>query len=279
MDGEYTLRSAWFQGLKPGTKLEGRLFLDGKEMSHHPLTIFTEMDRGFQTPAIPVTAGRHRIEADIRYDGFLKDPPYLEYIQVYGPSKQAAADAGRAYQRIFVCSQRTPECARRIIEPLAHRAYRRPVAKDELDVLCGLVRMAQGRGDSFENGIRLALEAILINPNFLFRMERDATGAEPIHRISDIELASRLSYFLWSSMPDDELLGLAEKDRLHVPEVLHAQMKRLLADPRSRSLVENFAGQWLQFRNLDVLKPDPQKFPEYDAGAARSHAHRNGIVF
>ena len=265
VDGEYTLRSAWFQGLRVGTKLEGRLYLDGQEVSRNPLTVYTEMDRGFQTSGVHVTAGRHRFEAEIRYDGFLKDPPYLEYLQVYGPGKQTPPQATPAYRRIFICGQRTPDCARRIIEPLAHRGYRRPVTKGELDELLSLVRMAQDRGDSFEGGIRVALEAILVNPNFLFRIERDPPGSGSIHRLSDVELASRLSYFLWSSMPDDELLGLAAQDRLHVPEVLHAQMRRLLDDPRSRALVDNFGGQWLQFRNLDVLKPDPQKFPEFDA--------------
>ncbi len=267
VDGTYTLRSAWFEGLRAGAKLEGRLSLDGKEISRHPLTIYTEMDRGFQTPEIHVTAGRHKVEADMTFEGYRNGaPPFLEYIQVYGPNSQDARTTARSYQRIFVCSQHTAECARRIIEPLAHRAYRRPVSKEELDELLGLVRMAQSRRDDFESGVRIALEAILVNPNFLFRIERDPAGATPVHHISDLELASRLSYFLWSSMPDDELLGLAEKDRLHAPEVLHAQMKRLLADPRSRSLVENFASQWLQFRNLDVLKPDPKKFPQFDAG-------------
>jgi mono/diheme cytochrome c family protein len=265
-DGEYTLRSAWFQGLKVGTKLEGRLYFDGKEISHHLLTIYTEMDRGFETSGVRVTAGRHKIEADITYDGVLKDPPYLEYLQVYGPNKRTAAQETASYRRIFVCGQHTPECAQRIIESLARRAYRRSPAKGEIDELLGLVRIAQGRGDSFESGIRLALEAILVNPNFLFRIEQDPAGAGPAHRIADLELASRLSYFLWSSMPDDEILGLAAQHRLHVPETLHAQMKRMLSDPRSRALVENFGGQWLQFRNLDVLKPDPQKFPEFDAG-------------
>ena len=265
VDGEYTLRSAWFQGLKIGTRLEGRLYLDGQEISQHPLTVFTEMDRGFETPGVHVTAGRHKIEADMRYDGILKDPPYLEYIQVYGPGRQMPREGSASFQRIFVCREHTPECARRILEPLVHRAYRRPVQREEVEELSGLVRSAQSRGDSFEEGIRVALEAILVNPNFLFRIERDPAGGVGSHRIGDVELASRLSYFLWSSMPDDELLGLAEKDRLHEPEVLHAQMKRLLADARSHSLVENFAGQWLQFRNLDVLKPDPQKFPEFDA--------------
>jgi hypothetical protein len=264
-DGEYTLRSAWFQGLKVGVKLEGRLYLDGKEISHHPLSVYTEMDRGFETSGLRVTAGRHKIEADITYDGVLKDPPYLEYLQVYGPNSPIPIQDIAAYRRIFVCSQHTSECAQRIIESVARRAYRRSPAKSEIDELVGLVRIAQGRGDSFESGIRLALEAILINPNFLFRIEQDPARAGPTHRIADIELASRLSYFLWSSMPDDELLGLAVQDRLHVPETLHAQIKRMLSDPRSHALVENFGGQWLQFRNLDVLQPDPQKFPGFDA--------------
>ncbi len=280
VDGEYTLRSAWFQGLKAGTKLRGKLYLDGKEISQHPLTVFTEMDRGFETPGVHVTAGIHKIEADIKYDGVLKDPPYLEYLQVYGPGKQTAPQTIRRLIGASSSAASTRrDCARRIIEPLAHRAYRRPVAKDELDELTGLVRTAQSRGDTFDSGIRVALEAILVNPNFLFRIERDPAGAAPIHRISDIELASRLSYFLWSSMPDDELLRLAEADRLHDPEVLHAQMKRLLADPRSRALVENFGGQWLQFRNLDVLKPDPKKFPEYDAGLREAMRTETELFF
>jgi mono/diheme cytochrome c family protein len=265
-DGEYTLRSAWFQGLKVGTKVEGRLYLDGQIISHRPLTVYTEMDRGFETPGVHVTAGVHKIEADILlYGAVLKDPPYLEYLQVYGPSRLTPFQQTAAHQRIFVCSQPAAECAQRIVEPLARRAYRRPVSKSEIDELLGLVRMAQARGDSFESGIRLALEAILMNPNFLFRIERDPPAAGATHRITDLELASRLSYFLWSSMPDDELLGAAVQNRLHTPETLHAQMKRLLSDPRSRALVNNFGGQWLQFRNLDVLKPDPQKFPEFDA--------------
>ena len=279
VDGEYTLRSAWFQGLRIGTKLEGRLYLDGREISRHPLTVYTEMDRGFQTSGVHVTAGLHKIAADMRYDGNLKDPPYLEYVQVYGPDKVTPFQSTPAYQRIFVCGQPTPGCARRIIEPLAHRAYRRPVTANEVDELLDLVRGAQNRGDTFAGGIRLALEAILVNPNFLFRIERDPAAAPAIHPISDLELASRLSYFLWSSMPDDQLLALAGQNRLHFPDVLHAQMKRLLDDPRSQALAENFAGQWLQFRNLDVLKPDPVKFPEFDAGLRQAMRTETELFF
>jgi hypothetical protein len=128
------------------------------------------------------------------------------------------------------------------------------------------VGIARAHGQSADQGIQLALQAMLVSPNFLFRIEHDPnpTDAAAIHRISDVELASRLSYFLWSSMPDDELLNLAETGKLHIPGTLDAQVKRMLADPRSSALADNFAAQWLETRNLDVVKPDPQKFPEWN---------------
>jgi hypothetical protein len=129
-----------------------------------------------------------------------------------------------------------------------------------------LVSMAQKEGQTAEQGIQLAIEAMLVSPHFLFRVERDPDPADPskVHRISDFELATRLSYFLWSGMPDDALMTLAETGKLHVPAVLDAQVNRMLADNRSSAFAANFAGQWLETRNLDVLKPDPQKFPEWD---------------
>jgi cytochrome c553 len=270
VDGEYTLRSAWYQGLKVGFQLRGRLYLDGKEVSNELLTVSTEMDRGFEARNIAVTQGPHKVEADVELKSETKPPPYLEYIQVRGPIKQTPPGETAAYKRIFICGdapgQHSPECARTTLAPLARRAYRRPLAPNELDGLLQLVKLAQDRGDSFESGIRVALEAILMSPNFLFRVERDRAGASSsMHRVTDLELASRLSYFLWSSMPDDELLSVAEKARLHTPAVLPAQVGRMLADPKAHALVENFGGEWLQIRNLDVLKPDPVKFPEYDA--------------
>jgi hypothetical protein len=125
--------------------------------------------------------------------------------------------------------------------------------------------MGTAEGQTVEQGIQLAIQAMLVSPHFLFRIERDPnpTDAVTAHRVSDIELASRLSYFLWSSMPDDELLGLAEAGKLRVPAVLDAQVKRMIADSRSAALVDNFAGQWLEVRNLDSVKPDPGKFPTW----------------
>jgi hypothetical protein len=122
-----------------------------------------------------------------------------------------------------------------------------------------LTVLAKQQGQDVEGGIQLALEAMLVSPNFLFRIERDPIGAG-VHRVNDYELASRLSYFLWSSMPDPELLHAAETGKLHEPAVLDSQVKRMLGDPRSSALAENFAGQWLEIRNLDSIKPDPDRY-------------------
>jgi len=153
----------------------------------------------------------------------------------------------------------------KIVGALARRAYRRPVTKAEVASLVRFVGIAKAHGQSAEQGIQLALQAMLVSPNFLFRIEHDPNPTDPtvVHRISDVELASRLSYFLWSSMPDDELLDLAEAGKLHTPGALDAQVKRMLVDPRASALADNFAAQWLETRNLDVVTPDPKKFPEW----------------
>jgi mono/diheme cytochrome c family protein len=156
-------------------------------------------------------------------------------------------------------------CAEKIVAALARRAYRRPVAAKDTAPLMRFYDMAKSDGQSAEQGIQLALEAMLVSPDFLFRIERDPNPTDPakVHRLSDVELASRLSYFLWSSMPDDELLDLAAAGKLSVPEVVDAQVRRMLADGKSAAFAANFAGQWLETRNLDFVKPDPKKFPEW----------------
>ena len=169
-------------------------------------------------------------------------------------------------KRILVCDPATGEaCVNRILATLARRAYRRPVTAQEVADLKRFVDMAQAEGQSVEKGLELALQTVLVSPHFLFRIERDRYPDDParVHRVSDIELASRLSYFLWNSMPDDELLDLAERGELSKPGVIDAQVTRLLADPRSYALAQNFAGQWLEIRNLDSIRPDPQKFPQW----------------
>jgi hypothetical protein len=253
VDGEYTLRSGWYQILKPGIKMQTRFQVDGKTASSEELTFFTEMDRSFYARNVRIGAGKHTVEASMEVDPLWKGAkPYLEYIEVKGPEKQFAPG-----HPLLTGNQPRP-----ILESLATKSFRRPVTSAELDQLVALVKNAQRRGDTYPQAMRLGLEAILINPNFLFRIERDpANGAA--HAISDLELASRLSYFLWSSMPDDELLKIAEAGRLHESEVLQAQVARMMSDVRSKAFARNFVGQWLQTRNLDVLKPDATKFPEF----------------
>ena len=156
-------------------------------------------------------------------------------------------------------------CARMILARLARRAYRRPVADDDLAPLVAFYRTGRAAG-GFEAGIRMAIERLLIDPEFLFRIERDPDGLAPgaPYRLADLELASRLSFFLWSSIPDDELLAVAAEGRLSDPAELERQVRRMLADPRAAALVENFAGQWLALRSVDGLAPDPNLFPEFD---------------
>ena len=170
---------------------------------------------------------------------------------------------------LFVCrpaddSEERP-CATEILERLARRAFRRPVTDKDTDALLAFFDEGRTAG-GFDSGVALALRKVLVSPEFLFRVERDPVDAEPEspYRLSDVELASRLSFFLWSSIPDDELLDLAVASELGEPTVLDAQVRRMLADPRATSLVDNFAAQWLYLRNMQLVMPDPATFPEFD---------------
>ncbi|MSV29967.1 MAG: DUF1592 domain-containing protein [Bryobacterales bacterium] len=280
-DADYDLRAAWGNRVPVGLQMKGKLLVDGEVLLDTPTSFEETRPRSFEG-RFPIKAGPHQIEADLdvgAYDG--KVMPWLEFIEIRGPFDPKPSSPGEPHRRIMVCGhplgQHQPECARRIVAPLARRAFRRPVSDKEVDALAGFVALAQQRGDSLERGVRVALTAILVSPHFLFRIERDAATAGP-HRISEHELASRLSYFLWSSMPDEELLAAADRNRLRAPGALEAQVRRMLADPRSRALTENFAAQWLQFRNLETLKPDVGKFPEFD-GELRMAMQRETELF
>lgn len=153
-----------------------------------------------------------------------------------------------------------------ILRKFLPRAFRRPVGDEEVERFQELVKLAIGRGDTFEQGIQLAVSAALVSPHFLFRVESDArpTDTPTIQNVEEFDLASRLSYFLWSSMPDAELFDLAHAGKLHEPDVLRGQVRRMLADPKSQSIVDNFAMQWLNLRLLDEVEPDPKLFPQFD---------------
>ena len=201
----------------------------------------------------------------------------VDYVIVGGPYNVTGPGDTESRRRILIC--RPPSlpaqtaCARQILTALARRAYRRPVNDADLVPLMKFFTAGRADGGSFDSGITLALTGILVSPDFLFRTEHSSG------RLSDPELASRLSFFLWSSIPDEELLHVAETGRLSDAGVLEAQVRRMLADPKSQALEENFAGQWLQLRNVPALKPDPKKYPQFDESLRRAFESESALFF
>jgi hypothetical protein len=277
------------------------LWLDGKELKTYPITTEDEAARVGEL-RLHVTAGEHELKATLLHDDSRPDAqpdpddakakdkkagrdPYVDRLEINGPFNPHARPLTESHKSIFICGhapgEHRPECARRIVAALARRAYRRPVTEQEVNGLVRFVSMAQQNGDSFEQGVRIALEAILVSPHFLFRIENDRDPNNPAvsHHLDDYELASRVSYFLSSSMPDDELFGLARERKLHSPEVLAAQVRRMLLDPKSVALVDNFAGQWLELRNLDSVKPDPDRFPNFDEDLRKAMKEETRLFF
>ncbi|HYE31887.1 MAG TPA: DUF1592 domain-containing protein [Methylomirabilota bacterium] len=190
---------------------------------------------------------------------------YVDYVEVIGPLRLMPYP--ESHKRIFaeqVKAGREDKAARKILESFSYRAFRRPVKADEIDRLMKLVKFGQEQGETFEGSVKLALQAVLVSPHFLFRGEIQPEPDNPalVHPINEFALASRLSYFLWSSMPDEELLRQAERKTLR--KNLDNQVRRMLADPKSRALVDNFASQWLQFRRVQDMAPDFEKFPDFD---------------
>ncbi|MBM3763296.1 MAG: DUF1592 domain-containing protein [Acidobacteria bacterium] len=188
-----------------------------------------------------------------------------ESIDIGGPFTQSSAPTRKL---IYTCTQQTTPCATAIIGNFTRRAFRRPVTTAETTKYLNLFQLARKQGDSFDEGILTALQGVLVAPNFLYRIEenRQPLKGKNYASITDHELATRLSYFLWSSMPDEPLFRAASSGTLRQPAVFKAQISRMLKDAKSRALVENFAGQWLQFKNIDVMKPDVDKFPDFDEG-------------
>ncbi len=193
----------------------------------------------------------------------------LERVEIGGPYDARGPGDTPSRRRIFVCrpgkGQAVEPCASKILASLARRAYRRPVSEKDVQKLLGFFRTARHE-KGFDGGIQSALERILVDPQFLFRIEREPVNMPPgaPYRLSDVELASRLSFFLWSSVPDDELLDLAARGRLHDSLELERQVRRMLADSRATSLVSNFAAQWLYVRNMQAVVPDVNAFPGFD---------------
>ena len=210
--------------------------------------------------------------------------PFLDVIGIVGPFEAAGPGQTLTRQRVFTCYPQGlsdgESCALTIMRTLARRAYRRPVTDADLDLLMNVYRQDAEAG-GFEAGIEAALQALLASPDFLYRVEQDPPGvpAGTGYRISNLELASRLSFFLWSSIPDEALLETAEGGRLTDPAVLDLEIRRMLSDPRSDALVENFAGQWLLLRNLEAHRPDLPLFPNFDDSLRQAMRRETELFF
>jgi hypothetical protein len=261
---------------------------DFGRMAENPGTFGADLDRRL-TVRLPVKAGTHTILAttilkshaprDDLIKPFLRTTvdgldimgdPSVDRITVEGPFAPSGSGDTPSRRKIFVCKPASPAeetaCATRILTGLARQAYREPIDAATRDVLMGFYRRGREAHGSFDRGIESALQFILASPEFLFRVEPDPPKSKPntVYRLSDLAVASRLSFFLWSSLPDEPLLTLASQGRLKDPAVLDQQVRRMLADPRSKTLVENFAEQWLHLRNLKNSSPDLHAFPDFD---------------
>ena len=210
---------------------------------------------------------------------------FADYIEIKGPFHPEPAPLPESHREIMVCEPANDNfdriCAEKILARLVRLAFRRPVTEKEVRGYVRFAKNAIKQAASFEQGIQLALKAILLSPQFLFRVERDPDPARPspTRPIDDFELASRLSYFLWSSMPDEELLKAAARGELRIKDGRRAQVMRMIRDKKSQAFVENFAGQWLQLRNVSLAKPDPETFPEFDEELREAMVRESELFF
>ena len=315
-DGDYTFKLGFYYsptgplfGMNQGKGQQVVIAVNGEQVALIDVNpAMTLAKDGIKTPPIHVRAGPQRISASFprKFDGPIEDEyhmveqslvdvsvgalpgmttlPHLHELSITGPVKAAGVSDTPSRRRIFTCRPVGDEdeisCAKKIIGALARQAYRRPVTPNDMEALLGFYQ--RGRNDgNFETGIRTAIQALLASPEFVFRFERTPAGAAPgtNYRITDLELASRLSYFLWSSAPDDQLIKLASENRLHEPPVLERQVRRMLADPKSEALATNFAYEWLHLQNLKDFNPDLFLYPEFDKGLAQSMARETELLF
>jgi hypothetical protein len=210
--------------------------------------------------------------------------PAIGLLRIQGPFEATRPEDSRSRRKVFTCKPASAgqedACAKEILSTLTRRAYRRPATPQDLEWEWGFYQEGR-RGGGFEDGIELALRRILTSPNFLVRTEKEPAGAKPgqPYRITDLELASRLSFLLWSSIPDDELIGLANKGTLHTTPVLEQQVRRMLADAKSQALIENFADQLLYLRNLPATSPDGVFYPNWDDELRKSFRRETELLF
>ena len=235
-------------------------------------------------PSTLIETERQPYQAHFNMDRHPRIQPAVYSVSINGPYEAKGPGDTPSRRRLFVCqpaseSEQEP-CAKKILSTVMRRAYRRPVNAADLQAPMKFFREARTEG-SFDNGIEMALRAVLVSPEFLFRVEQDPAGvpAGKAYRLSDLALASRLSFFLWSSIPDDELLTVAAQGKLRQPAALSAQVKRMIADPRSSVLVTNFANQWLYLRNLPSITPDMRLFPDFDDNLRQAFRKETELFF
>ncbi len=313
-DGEYSFRLTLYfttNTLLFGTYQKGEqieVSVNGERVALLDVNPRMKVDDDLRTPPIRIKAGPQTLSATfiqrasgpvddfvMPYEQTLEDLfagqiqgltalPHLRDIGINGPYRVTGVSDTPSRERIFICrpanaGEELP-CARRILSALARRAWRRPVKEADTEDLLSTYQAGRNKGD-FESGIRLGLQLILANPQFVFRFERTPADAAPgtNYRVTDIELASRLSYFLWSSAPDDELLNLANEGKLKDRNVLRQQVQRMLADTRSEALAQNFAGQWLYLRNLRDAQPDVFTYPNFDDNLLQSMRRETELFF
>lgn len=277
--GEYLLTVMAFADQAGEELAKMGIAVDGKTLQEFSIANGARSPRTVEVK-LNLSAGKHKLAVAFLNDFYDPNNPnprrrdrnlYVTKVQIMPPGGMPE-NLPASHKRIITAKPGenglTPDqAARKVLRPIASRAFRRPVTEVELNKLAGYVKVASKEGDSFERGIQVALQSILISPHFLFRVEMDTDPKNPkaARLLNDYELASRLAYFLWSSIPDDELNQLAAAKKLNNPTVLAAQVKRMLADDKAKALAENFGMQWLTLRNLANVSPDPQRFPEYNA--------------
>jgi hypothetical protein len=287
------------------------LSIDGERVALLPIDRWsTDADPNgliYETEAIPVAAGPHVVAATFlrTFEGPVNDnlrpighsiadtqigqeygitnETHLRDLFITGPSKVTGISPTPSRERIFVCrplsEAETRQCARTILTRLGTQGYRRPLEDNDLSALMSFYDLGAEEG-GFENGIRMGLQAILASPHFVFRMEELPEGAESgrAYRLSDADLATRLSFFLWGTPPDEELLRVVDEGRLSDDDALLEQAERMLEDPRSRGLATRFAGQWLRLQDLEKIHPDALEYPDYDLQIAED-LHRETELF
>ncbi|MCA1585833.1 MAG: DUF1592 domain-containing protein, partial [Acidobacteria bacterium] len=318
-DGEYTFQSElyyYYLGELIGGNLpeslqgqELEISVDGARVAAFTIDPLLEGNTGtLVTPPIPIKAGPRRLAAAFvtKADGPVEDQvrlveqtlmdvsvglhpgmttlPHLQTLTVVGPANITGVSDTPSRQQILTCrpedASQEEACAKRIVNTLVRKAFRRPPTTEDVDTLMEMYKIGREEG-SFESGIRTAVQAALARPEFVFRFERVPEGMNPgeSYRISDLELASRLSYFLWGTGPDDQLIDVAAQGQLRNPTVLQQQVERMLADGRAESLSTNFAAQWLRLTGLAEMHPEPTIFPDFTRNLAQSMRREVELLF